>query len=101
MGATKKMQMLHSEFEAAVDDGDAELVLSLGPYIVNELQALTRLVYSRLSPLTDKEREAIEWAINDQIEGGWENHETVKDVIAALRGLLERAKECVFRGTGG
>ena len=46
----------------------------------------------RAPTLTDEEREAIEWAINDQIEGGWENHETVKDVISALRGLLKRAK---------
>jgi hypothetical protein len=43
----------------------------------------------RAPTLTAAEREAIEWAINDQIAGGWEDHETVKDVLSVLRGLLE------------
>lgn len=48
-------------------------------------------LYARL-PLTDEEREAIEWSINDQIEGGHQNHPTVKEVIVTLRTLLERMK---------
>ena len=42
--------------------------------------------------LTDAEREAIEWSINDQIAGGHQDHPTVKAVISVLRGLLERLK---------
>ncbi|WP_353208458.1 hypothetical protein [Sphingorhabdus sp.] len=42
--------------------------------------------------LTDEEREAIEWSINDQIEGGHQNHPIVKEVIVTLRTLLERMK---------
>ena len=42
--------------------------------------------------LTDAEREAIEWSINDQIAGGHQDHPTVKAVIAVLRALLERTK---------
>lgn len=40
--------------------------------------------------ITDEEREAVEWSINDQIAGGHQDHPTVKAVIATLRGLLER-----------
>jgi hypothetical protein len=100
MGAIKQMQLLHNEFEAAVEDGDAELVLSLGPRIVNELRELTHalflarreILYERTHVLTAEERVAIAWSINDQIEGGWQEHPVVKDVIADLRGLLERTK---------
>lgn len=42
--------------------------------------------------LTDAEREAVAWSINDQIEGGHQEHPVVKEVIATLRGLLERTK---------
>ena len=101
MGAVKQMQLLHNEFEAAVENGDAELVLSLGPQIVNELRDLThalflahrQLLYARTHVLTAAERAAIEWSINDQIEGGWQDHPAVKDVIADLRGLLARTKD--------
>lgn len=40
--------------------------------------------------LTEAERAAIEWSINDQIAGGHQDHPTVKAVIATLRGLLGR-----------
>jgi hypothetical protein len=42
--------------------------------------------------LTDAEREAVEWSITDQIEGGHQDHPTVKEVIVTLRNLLERLK---------
>lgn len=86
MGAIKKMQMLHNEFEAAVEDGDAELVLSLGPQIVNELRDLTQALYARSSTLTDTEREAVEFAVATADDYHDDN------VAATLRGLLERLK---------
>lgn len=100
MDAVKEMARLHNEFEDAVEDGDAELVLSLGPRIVDNLRDLTHalflsrreILYVRTHALTVAERAAIEWSINDQIEGGWQEHPVVKDVIADLRGLLERTK---------
>jgi hypothetical protein len=42
--------------------------------------------------LTDAEREAVTWSINDQIEGGHQDHPVVKEIIATLRNLLERTK---------
>ena len=42
--------------------------------------------------LTAEERAAVEWSINDQIEGGHEDHPIVKEVIVTLRKLLERTK---------
>ena len=57
--------------------------------IVEEREALFRSEVERLR-LTADERRAIEWSINDQIEGGHQDHPTVKDVIATLRGLLAR-----------
>jgi hypothetical protein len=42
--------------------------------------------------LSNVEREAIEWAIADQIEGGHQDHLVVKEIIATLRNLLEKTK---------
>ena len=42
--------------------------------------------------LTEEEREAIEWSINDQVDGGHQEHPVVKNVIATLRGLLKRVQ---------
>ena len=46
----------------------------------------------RAPTLTDAERAAVEWSITDQIEGGHQDHPTVKEVIVTLRNLLERLK---------
>jgi hypothetical protein len=56
-----------------------------------ESDAVVVPLYRQPQPtLTDAEREAVEWSINDQIAGGHQDHPTVKAVIATLRGLLER-----------
>jgi hypothetical protein len=44
----------------------------------------------RSPTLTDEEREAVEWSINNQIDGGHQDHPIVNAVIVTLRKLLER-----------
>lgn len=57
-----------------------------------EVRRLNAVIAAGLPTLTDAERDAIEWSINDQIEGGHQNHPVVKEIIATLRALLARTK---------
>ena len=57
-----------------------------------EVRRLKAVIAAGEPTLTDSEREAVEWSITDQIEGGHQDHPTVKEVIVTLRNLLERLK---------
>lgn len=92
MGITKKMQMLHAEFEAAIEDRDADSVLDSAPEILAELDRFRKYYEQQKAEnerlrLTDAERTAIQRLIEDY-EGDGEP--ASEGVVATLRGLLER-----------
>lgn len=97
MGVEKKFQMLRSEFETAIEAYDEDVVLSLAPQILEELDAYRNIAHkysleARHLELTSEERRAIQSLCyftekpdqKDDVEAGY--------AAATLRGLLERTK---------
>lgn len=95
MGIEKKFQMLRDEFVTAIEEDDADWVLSVAPQILEELDAYRNTAHkyaheARHLELTREERFAVEGLCYFTEQPDQKDDVIAVHYAATLRGLLAR-----------